>query len=338
MINRIYRLMDAKRINMVQREVYFGSDLLLAKPRYISVCAADQRYYQGKRKPEVMRQKLPMALIHEATAAVLFDPTGVWQKGASVLPIPLVPNEKALVKPNYDEQSEFCSSGRDGFLKDYIAASPSRFVPLPDGNDSVYVFTEPVSVGINAVETFEQSRVTQEEVFGVWGDGSMGYIICLILRMLYPGAKVYIFGKTIRKLHRFSFADETFLIGDLPAGIRVDHAFECVGGSGSESALRQIIEIIKPQGCINLLGVSEEGISIDTRTVLDKGLKLLGSSRSDAGDFYKAVDLIKENVACRKYLETLISEIIDIRTESDIVKLFEMDILSDFKTVGRWLL
>jgi ribitol-5-phosphate 2-dehydrogenase len=72
--------------------------------------------------------------------------------------------------------------------------------------------------------------------------------------------------------------------------------------------------------------------------VLEKGLKLLGNSRSDAGDFQKAVQLINESAPCRKYLETLISEVIDIRAESDISRLFENDIHNDFKTVGRWLL
>ena len=97
MINRIYRLMDTKRIDMIQREIMLGSDMILASPRYVSVCAADQRYYQGKRKREIMRRKLPMALIHEATAAVMHDSSGLLLQGTAVVPIPLLPNKRAIM-------------------------------------------------------------------------------------------------------------------------------------------------------------------------------------------------------------------------------------------------
>jgi len=330
--------MDTKRIDMVQREIVLDDDMLLARPRYVSVCAADQRYYQGKRKREVMRRKLPMALVHEVTATVLHDPTGKLPNGAAVVPLPLLPNEKSAVKPNYDEQSEFRSSGCDGFMCDYISVPQSGFVRLPDDSSVIYVFSELVSVVFNALEAFEQSCVTDKTTFGVWGDGSMGYIVSLVLHCVYPNASIYVFGKTARKLHRFSFADDVFLIDDLPAGLRVSHAFECVGSGGSEVALRQIIEQILPQGCVNLLGVSEEEISVNTRAVLDKGLKMLGNSRSGIEDFSKAVELISTSAMCRKYLETLISEVVDIRTEADITKLFENDMLNDFKTVGKWLI
>ena len=338
MINRIYRLMDTKRIDMVQREVSFGAEDILIKPRFVSVCAADQRYYHGNRKREVMRKKLPMALIHEATATVLFDPNGAFSNGEGVVPIPLLESPKASVKPNYDERSEFRSSGRDGFLCDYITAPKGGYVVLPDNNSPVYVFSELVSVAFNALDAFERCRVTECDSFGVWGDGSLGYIVALVLRHLYPSSKIYVFGKTARKLHRFSFADDFFFIDEIPDDLRINHAFECAGGVGSESAIRQIIDMITPQGCIALLSVSEVEISVNTRIVLEKGLRLIGNSRSDSGDFQKAVNMISESISVRKYLETLISEVIDIRVESDISRIFENDILNDFKTVGRWLL
>jgi len=344
MINRIYRLMDTKRIDMVQREIAFDDDLMIARPHWLAVCAADQRYYQGKRAREVMRRKLPMALIHEATATVMHDPSGRSQPGTEAVPIPLMLHgQPQVIKANYDERNEFCSSGYDGFLQDYIAAPPGGFIPVPesnmsDGESMLYVFSELVSVVFNAIEAFEKSLATEISSFGVWGDGSMGYVMSLVLRCVYPQSRIYAFGKTARRLHRFSFADDTFFIDDIPDGLRIDHCFECVGGAGSESAVSQIIELIAPQGCVSLLGVSEEGISINTRTVLDKGLKLLGSSRSSADDFRKAVELIHESPVCKRYLETLCSEVIEIRNEADIAKLFEQDILNDFKTVGKWLI
>ncbi|SUM34962.1 zinc-binding dehydrogenase [Staphylococcus gallinarum] len=46
-----------------------------------------------------------------------------------------------------------------------------------------------------------------------------------------------------------------------------------------------MIDLISPEGSISLLGVSEYGVEINTRMVLEKGLTLFGSSRSGAQDF-----------------------------------------------------
>jgi ribitol-5-phosphate 2-dehydrogenase len=109
-----------------------------------------------------------------------------------------------------------------------------------------------------------------------------------------------------------------------------------VGNSGSEDAIAQIIHLISPQGIISLLGVCEEPVSVNTRRVLDKGLQLIGNSRSDYKDFKEAIELIHGNEFCRKYLQLLISETIEIKAEADIPRAFEQDVLNDFKTVIKW--
>ena len=55
----------------------------------------------------------------------------------------------------------------------------------------------------------------------------------------------------------------------------VDHAFECAGGEGSVAAIEQIIDRIN-RGTVSLLGVSENNVPINTRMVLEKGLRLFG--------------------------------------------------------------
>jgi ribitol-5-phosphate 2-dehydrogenase len=336
MINRIYRLVDIKRIEMIQRETNFAHNTVITKPDFISVCKADQRYYQGKRCREILNAKLPMALIHEATATVLKAPNDELHPGSKVVLIPLIQSNKTTTKANYDPDNRFMSSGCDGFLRDYVSAPLDRVTPIQGDYTVVYVFGEIISVVFNALEAFEKTCVTDKDAFGVWGDGSMGFITGLVLRCVYPQSKICVFGKIARRLQRFSFADELFYIDSIPHGLKINHAFECVGGRNSEAAMRQITQLISPQGCVNLLGVTEDEISINTRIVIDKGLRLIGNSRSDVCDFAKAVELIGNSITCRKHLETLISDIIEIRNESDIVKLFEQDLLNDFKTVGKW--
>ncbi len=339
MISRIFRLVDTKRIEMVQREVRFSENAVLVKPDYLSICAADQRYYFGKRKKEIMSKKLPMALIHEATGTVMHDFTGKLAAGTKVVLVPLVAEDSnSGIKENYRPGSSFQSSGVDGFMQDLIVTAHDRLVPVPSNYSIIYAFSEIMSVALNAIEAFEQSCLTEKRTFGVWGDGSVGYVMCLALKCLYPNARVYMFGKTARKLQRFSFVDKVFYIDQISRDFQVDHCFECVGGLGSEAAIEQILSVISPQGCISLLGVSEDSISINTRTVLEKGLCLIGNSRSNTSDFRRAVSLIQDNVFCQKYLQMLISQVVEVKREEDISFAFEQDTVNDFKTVMKWMI
>lgn len=65
-----------------------------------------------------------------------------------------------------------------------------------------------------------------------------------------------------------------------------------MGGKGSQQAIEQIINIINPEGSIALLGVSELPIQVNTRMVLEKGLTIIGSSRSGLKDFEKLLNCI----------------------------------------------
>jgi ribitol-5-phosphate 2-dehydrogenase len=329
--------MDIKRIEMVLREITASADTVLIKPDHMAICAADKRYYLGRRRKEILDAKLPMALIHEAVGTVLYDYGKRFKPGDSVVLVPLeIERKDSGVKGNYREDSKFASSDCDGFMRDIVALPHDRLVPVERQNASAYVFSEILSVALSAVETFEKLCDTRKDGFGIWGDGSMGYVMGLALRYRYPEAKIYQFGKTARKLQKFSFATATCYIDRIPEGLRLDHCFECVGGTGSETAVEQILDIVSPQGCVSLLGVSEERIEINTRKVLEKGLRLVGNSRSDYGDIKKAADLIRDNDFFRRYLRMMISDILPVMSESDIHKAFEQDVLNDFKTVIKW--
>jgi ribitol-5-phosphate 2-dehydrogenase len=145
-----------------------------------------------------------------------------------------------------------------------------------------------------------------------------------------------VFGGHEAKMNDFSFVDETYLISDIPEDLKIDHAFECVGGSASENAINQIIDYIHPQGMISLLGVSENPVPINTRMVLEKGLILQGNSRSNYNDFQKAIDLINANPELTDYLSTIISEEVEVRSIDDMILAFENDVTNEFKTIMKW--
>ena len=65
MLNTVYRRVEPRKFEIEFNEIDMTEDTVVVRPTYLSICNADQRYYQGARAPEVLAKKLPMALIHE---------------------------------------------------------------------------------------------------------------------------------------------------------------------------------------------------------------------------------------------------------------------------------
>jgi ribitol-5-phosphate 2-dehydrogenase len=220
-------------------------------------------------------------------------------------------------------------------MQNVVSMRRDLVIPF-DYEPEVGVLLELMSVGMNAVSTFKKHAHDRKDAIGIWGNGNVGFVTALILRKEFPDAKIYVFGVEEHKNRYFSFADDTFIINDIPEDLQLDHAFECVGGRGSEAAISQIIDYIKPQGTINLMGVSENPVPINTRMVLEKGLQLLGNSRSNYDDFKKSVDMMANNKDVREYLSTIVSEMVVVNTIDDMIRAFEDDTYNDFKTVMKW--
>lgn len=341
MINQVYRLVSPRQFEVTYKDKSIMSDKVIVRPTHLSICAADQRYYTGTRGKKAMREKLPMALIHEGVGTVVFDPTNTYKVGTNVVMIPNIPTESdPFIAENYLRTSKFRSSGYDGFMQDYVFLDIDRVVPLPEEMDlRIASFTELVTISVHALSRLEKKVHSRKEVFGVWGDGNLGYITCLIIKKLYPDSKVIIFGKTDYKLNHFSFVDEAIKIDSIPEDTKIDHAIDCVGGEGSQSAINQAIDYLNPEGSISLLGVSEYPVEINTRMVLEKGLTLIGSSRSGAIDFQNTVKVFTEHPDVVDYLATLVGRVHEIQKIEDIIDAFESDLSSSWgKTVLKWMI
>ncbi|MEK4424083.1 ribitol-5-phosphate dehydrogenase [Solibacillus sp. FSL K6-1523] len=339
MINQIYRLVSPRQFEVTYIDESIDAEKLVIRPTHLSICAADQRYYTGTRGEEAMKKKLPMALIHEGVGEVAYDPKGILQPGTKVVMVPNNPTEQdEFIAENYLTTSQFASSGYDGFMQDYIFLERSRIVVLPDDiNMHVAAFTELVTIATHAITRFEQKSIKRRESFGVWGDGNLGFITALLLKKLYPECIVILFGKTEYKISHFSFVDETYNIRSIPANLQIDHGFECVGGRGSGMAIDQMIDHIKPEGTMSILGVSEYPVEINTRMILEKGLVMIGSSRSGVVDFQRTVEIYREHPEIVDYLSILVGEILNVNTINDVIKTFEQDLSSSWgKTVMEW--
>lgn len=336
MINIVYRLKSPKFFEEAIDEIEL--DGVIVRPTYLSICQADQRYYQGSRPAEVLDKKLPMALIHEGIGEVVFDNSGEFKTGDTVVMIPNTSFGEDVCRANYSYKSKFRGSGFDGFTSDLIKLDSSRVIKLPDDfNPYVSAFIELISVAYQGIDKFKQIASTPKDILGVWGDGNLGFITALLLKELFPDSKVIVFGKHLDNLNLFTFADEVYRIHDVAEGVVVDHAFECVGSSASQLAIDQIIDLINPQGIISLFGVSEYPVPIDTRMVLEKGLTIQGNSRSEREDFIGVIKVLKQNPQLFEYLGKLITEIHEINSLDDLKESFDRDYISKFgKTILKW--
>ena len=338
MLNRVYRLVAPHTIEPVEVQVPIDSSSVVVRPTHLSICNADQRYYQGRRPARVMAKKLPMALIHEGIGQVVYG-GGVFENGQMVVMLPNAPVEKDdCISENYLTTSHFCGSGFDGFMQELCVLPRTRVLPLPENiNLEVAAFTELVSVAAHAISRFATIAHKRRETVGVWGDGNVGFIVALVLKMLYPGMCVYVFGRNSYKLADFTFVDKTFLTSDISDDLLVDHAFECCGGEGSVHAIDQIIDFIRPEGAISLLGVSENPVAVDTRMVLEKGLRLFGSSRSGRVDFEQTLALYKDYPQIIDYLRALVGNVVKVESVRDIATAFDVDLRKQMgKTIMQW--
>ena len=339
MINTVYRLAATRRFEIAFDDIELFGDNVLVRPTHLSICNADMRYYLGTRDAKVMAEKLPMALIHEGVGKVVFDPTGNFKQGTEVVMVPNIPSEQSdFIAENYLRSSKFCGSTADGFLQEYVSISPKRLVLLPKGiNMNVAAFTEIVSVSVHAISRFDGIAHSRRRRIGVWGDGNLGYITSLFIKKFFPDSLLFVFGTSQEKLADFTFADETFLVNEIPEDLWLDHAFECVGGNGSPVAIEQIIGVVLPEATVSILGVSEYPVPINTRMILEKGLRFFGSSRSGVKDFQKTVEMYEKYPDIGDYLGNIIGSVNTVRNINDIKAAFEKDACKSFgKTVMKW--
>lgn len=337
MINQSYRLHAPKqfRIDVID-EVIHENDIVV-RPTYLSICAADMRYFAGRRKPEVLKKKLPMALIHEAVGEVIYDPKDMIKKGTKVVMIPNTPTEKDdVIKENYLRSSKFKSSGIDGFMQSFVCIDRGRVIEYKGIKDRNAVLLELLSVSMNALEHFERYSHKRRLTLGVWGCGNVGLCTALILKYTFPDAKIVAFNRTAKKLEYVPFVDEAYTTDAIPEDLRVDHAFECVGGPASSDVINQIIDYINPEGTISLMGVSEENVPINTRMVLEKGLTLIGNSRSSYEDFDNSIKFLNEYPKAIEYLNNIITEEVVVKDIKDIKKAFENSLQNEYKTIMKW--
>ena len=343
MFAKSYKITEPKRFEIFVEDI--RNENVLVRPDYLAVCKADIRYYLGNRSLSILKRKFPMSLIHEATGVVVRDKSGELKSGQRVVLLPCRKSEcdgskcEVCVRDNphlldnYCPESKFCSSNYDGFSKELIDLDKEYMIPIPDEIGEEAVFSELISVGCCALRRAGFTEGESVNSVTVWGDGIMGYIISLVAKYGF-GCEVNIVGLSKEKLEKFDFAN-VYYSNDIEALPRMSVAIEAVGGNASGIAANQAIDKLYSGGKLILSGVANDNVPLNTRMVLEKGMTLVGSSRSGRKDFEKAVEILSEK-SLQHRLKAIIFEDKPVKDISDIYRVFQSDLGTPFKTVFKW--
>ena len=290
---------------------------LLLKPLLTAICQSDLRYFFGRRDPEVLKKKYPLCLLHEGIVEVV-ERNKKFSKGEKLVIIPNIPcyihsNSKKCrscsnerIGENYCENVKFMSSNCDGMSQTYFLQPVECVARIPkEVPDDVAVLAELMTCVYRATE---EAGVKEDDKILIFGSGPTGYVMAALLHFAkkIPKENLYVADIDDSKLeYTKHFATTVNTRTKKISGINFDKAFECVGRKGSEAAINQAIDILKPKGTLVLMGVSEETKAVYTRAILDKGLVIKGTTRSPRQDYPIVMEFMKN-----KNFQDILSKII----------------------------
>lgn len=339
-----YRLVEPGKFHKQVIEHDVKENDVIVEPYMASVCHADLRYFTGNRRKEALAKKLPMALFHEALGIVKESFHPDFKAGDRVVVVPSIPgyvlnhtSKEDCCKicadgndDNYCLDGEFLGSGYDGAAQSRLVIGGANLVHVPNEvNDDTAILAELCSVSLYAINAVETVTTKASSKVAVFGDGPLGYLTASALHYIYqiPKEDLLVFGAVPEKIAQFEQFATTALVQDFNfqkmTGVRT--VFECTGGKFSSSAINQAIDLIDRQGNIVLMGVTEDLVPINTRDVLEKGIRLIGSSRSTVKEFEQLMDAFL-NEDYQEVLQQLIpNEHFAVHTTEDLKAAMEAD-------------
>ncbi len=353
MLSKGFKIVSPNTFEIYYEDVNIKANEALVKIDMAAICKADLRYFLGLRSERILGLKYPMRLLHEAVGTIIKDPTNTFEIGDTVVLVPnitdcsinggegncnlykniaICPLKDNNLGENYCPKAKFASSNIDGFSCEYISFPISNIVKVGHKvSKEVAVFSELTSVAMAAMR---RVRDLNNKTIALWGDGIVGYILASVLKNK-TNSKIIVIGKHEEKLKKFP-VDNYYLVGQSALKeLNMDISFECVGGIGSQGAINEIIDSIAIGGEIVLTGVSEENIEINTRKILEKGLRLTGTTRSSIEDFQESVKLM-ENLNYSNSIEQLINGVKVINHISDYYVVFEEEVKN--KSLGKTIM
>jgi threonine dehydrogenase-like Zn-dependent dehydrogenase len=172
---------------------------------------------------------------------------------------------------------------KDGALAEYMTLPVGNLFEVPENvPDEEAVFTEPLAA---AFEITEQVQVKSADRILVMGDGKLGLLISLALKLTDPD--VTLIGKHERKLEIAKVQKvNTVLLEDLKAEKAYDIVVEATGSAdGFQMALR----LVRPRGTVVLKSTVAEKKEINLAPLVIDEISVIGSRCGPFGPALKAL-------------------------------------------------
>jgi ribitol-5-phosphate 2-dehydrogenase len=329
---------------------------LLLKTLTTGICQADLRYVACTRPPEILAERLPMAPFHEGVAMVVESGRGTsYSSGSRVVPVPNIPcylhgeegngnrwNACPVCRPgglgeNFCAEALFLGSNIDGLAQTYLVYPADRVVPVAaQVPNELAVLAEPLSVVLGAIQAV---GVTERDTVMVLGAGNMGYLLSVVLSEAFRVAKEQLIVTDLieARLAKLNEISTTVNLRQekVPDRLltKVTKIFECVGGQNAGKAIDDALPFASPGCSLMLLGVSENSVSIHTRSILEKAIRVGGWTRSTIEDFSLVLDLLRERSFQDKVRPALHPKIFRANSSEDIVRACR--VADDPDTIGK---
>lgn len=174
---------------------------------------------------------------------------------------------------------------RNGAFAEYLTLPASNLVILPDRlSDEKAVFTEPLAA---ALEILEQVKIQPADEVLVIGDGKLGLLVCMTLRL--TGCNLILAGKHPEKQALFArLGGSTVTLEELTA---TDRIFDIVvEASGHPSGWELAMSRIRPRGVLVLKSTYHGSLDFNTAPIVIDEITVTGSR---CGVFEPAVRLLQ---------------------------------------------
>jgi len=178
--------------------------------------------------------------------------------------------------------------GRDGAMAEYLTLPASNLLAVPPAlPDEKAVFTEPLAA---ALEILEQVKIQPDHRVAVIGDGRLGLLICMVLRL--TGCDLVLVGKHPEKMKLFTDMQGSTISLDefCPSDDRFDVVVE---SSGHPSGWELAINRVKPRGTIVLKSTYHGSLNFNPAPLVIDEITVVGSR---CGQFGAALRLMESGL------------------------------------------
>lgn len=191
----------------------------------------------------------------------------------------------------------------DGAMTRYIVARPTILHRIPENvSFENAALTEPICVVNNAL--VEKSKIKPGDIVVIQGSGAIGLLALQLLKLI--GVSIIIVLGTDIDKYRLEIAkklgahytvniqrkDPVKLVRSLRDGLGADCVVDCTGVS---RALKQAMEIVRPNGCITKIGWGPEPLDFSLDPLVAKAVTLQGSFSHTYGTWERTLHLMESD-------------------------------------------